>query len=61
MNAILQSNGLVFGAWYYLAVTCDETRADNEVRWYLARVGDSTLQSESLTLGEEKERGHPLA
>ena len=39
---ILQSNDLVFGAWYYLAITWDETRVDTngtEVAWYLGRVG----------------------
>lgn len=51
-NAILLSNDLVFGAWYYLAMTWDETRADTngaEVAWHLGRVG-GTLTHGSINL-----------
>jgi len=34
-QAILLDTNIVREAWYYLAVTCDETRGSNEVRWYL--------------------------
>ncbi len=47
---ILPSDKIAFGAWYYLAVTCDQTRPDNQVRWYLGRVGSGTLDSDSFTL-----------
>ena len=47
---ILQDLDMARGAWYYLAVTCDEARGNNQVRWYLGRVGSGTLQSGSFTL-----------
>ena len=43
-NVMLASNAIVFGAWYYLALTWDETRADTngaEVTWHLGRVGET--------------------
>ena len=57
-QAILADTNLVRGAWYYLAVTCNETNASNEVRWYLGRVGSPALQSNSLTLGQAKKFGN---
>jgi Alginate lyase/Concanavalin A-like lectin/glucanases superfamily len=39
-NAILLSNDLVFGAWYHLTMTWNETNdVAPEVNWYLGRVG----------------------
>ncbi len=51
------ANDVVYGAWYYLAVTCGELRGNNEVHWYLGRVGSQTLRSGSLTLGTLKKFG----
>ena len=49
-NAILLSNDLVFGAWYYLALTWNETNdAAPEVSWYLGRVG-GTLNCGTMDL-----------
>ena len=56
---ILQDSNLVRGAWYYLAVTCDEMRTNsNEVRWYLGRVGSQALQAGSFALGSAKKFGN---
>jgi hypothetical protein len=49
---ILQDSNIVRGAWYFLAVTCDETRtSNNAVRWYLGQVGSQTLQAGGFALG----------
>src|SRR5262249_28117004 len=51
-DVILQTNAIVFEAWYYLAMTWDETRPDTngaEVTWYLGRVG-GTLTNGSINL-----------
>ncbi len=53
-NAILGSNAIVFGAWYHLAITWDETRVDTngaEVAWYLGRVG-GTLTNGTINLSD---------
>lgn len=52
------ANDVVYGAWYYLAVTCDESLGNDEVHWYLGRVGSQTLQSGLLTLGNLKKFGN---
>ncbi len=51
-NAVLLSSDLVFGSWYYLALTWDETRPDTngaELTWYVGRVG-GTLTNGSINL-----------
>jgi hypothetical protein len=59
VQTILGDANIARGAWYYLGITCDETRADNQVRWYLARVGSDALQSGSFTLvGQNKTFGN---
>jgi hypothetical protein len=60
---ILQDSNLVRGAWYYLAVTCDETRTNTNdaVRWYLGRVGSQTLQAGGFVLGGAKRFGNTNA
>ena len=53
-NVLLASNAIVFEAWYYLAMTWDETRADTngaEVTWYLGRVGE-TLTNGTINLAD---------
>jgi hypothetical protein len=53
-NVILASNAIAFEAWYYLAITWDETRADGdgaEVTWYLGRVG-AALTNGTLNLSD---------
>jgi hypothetical protein len=53
-NVLLASNAIVFEAWYYLALTWDETRADTngaEVTWYLGRVGE-TLTNGTVNLAD---------
>ena len=37
--SILASNDIAFSAWYYFAMTYDESRDVGEVHWYLGRVG----------------------
>jgi Alginate lyase/Concanavalin A-like lectin/glucanases superfamily len=54
---ILTDTNLIRGAWYYLAVTCDETRTSNEVRWYLGPVGSQTWQTGGFALGGAKKFG----
>ncbi len=56
-QAILLDTNLVREAWYYLAVTCDETRGSNEVRWFLGQVGSPTLSCNSFSLGQAKKFG----
>ena len=62
-QAILLDTNIVREAWYYLAVTCNETNASNEVRWSLGQVGSPTLQSSSFSLGQAKKFGNngPIA
>ncbi len=51
-NVILQSNSIAYGAWYYLAITWDETRPSTngaEVTWYLGRAG-GTFTSDSTNI-----------
>jgi len=55
---ILADSNLVRGAWYYLAVTCDETRGSDEVRWYLGQVGSQTLPVGSFALGAARMFGN---
>ncbi len=56
---ILADSNLVRGAWYYLAVTCDQTRTNSdEVRWYLGQVGSQTLPAGSFALGAAKKFGN---
>jgi hypothetical protein len=53
-NVLLASNAIVFEAWYYLAITWDETRPDTngaEVAWYLGRVG-GTLTNGTVNLAD---------
>ncbi len=57
-QAILLDTNIVRGAWYYLAVTCDETRGSNEVRWSLGQVGSPTLSCGSFSLGQAKKFGN---
>jgi hypothetical protein len=47
-NVILQSNAVVFGTWYYLAMTWNES--DHLATWYLAPIG-GTLSSGAIDLG----------
>ncbi len=42
---ILPNSAIVFETWYYLAITWDEARDANEVKWYLGRAG-GTLTSD---------------
>ena len=60
-QAILLDTNIVREAWYYLAVTCNETRGSNEVRWYLGQVGSPALQSSNFPLGQAKKFGNNAA
>jgi len=55
---ILLDTNIVRGAWYYLTVTCDETRGSDEVRWYLGQVGSQTLPAGSFALGAARKFGN---
>ena len=39
----IATNSLVSNAWYYFAITYDESRNNEEIHWYLGRVGDVLL------------------
>lgn len=50
MVELLSTNAMVFGAWYYLAITWNETNdVAPEVTWYLGRPG-GTLTSGTINL-----------
>lgn len=51
-TAILSSNNIVFGGWYYLALTYDEARDAGEMNWYLGRVGGA-LNSGTIDIGND--------
>ena len=40
-TAILPAEDIKFSAWYYFALTYDESRAPNKAIWYLGRAGDA--------------------
>ena len=47
-NTILASNAIVFGTWYYLAMTWNES--SNLATWYLAPIG-GTLNTSNINFG----------
>lgn len=49
---ILASNDVVFAAWYYFAMTYNETNDSGEVTWYLGRLGD-TLNSGTIDIAND--------
>jgi hypothetical protein len=51
-TTLLLSNNIVFGAWYYLAVTYDEARDAGEVNWYLGRIGNA-LNSGTIDMSND--------
>src|SRR5205085_11887533 len=57
-QVILADSNLVRSAWYYLAVTCDELRTSNEVRWYLGQAGSQNLQVGGFAMGGAKKFGN---
>jgi hypothetical protein len=54
------ANDVAYGAWYYLAATCDEQASDTDkqVHWYLGRVASDTLNFGSFNLVTPKKFGN---
>lgn len=51
-HVILPGDEFVRAAWYYLAITYDESRDDDEVNWYLGRLGGE-LNSGVINMGND--------
>jgi hypothetical protein len=50
--AILSSNSIALGSWYFFTVTWDESRDAGEVKWYLGQLG-KTLASGTIDIAND--------